>query len=155
PGDEAVAHRWIARGLDVAGAGNDPQLLRLPRGVVETLPVVHRDSPVLVSVEYEEGYRADAGHRGERAETVVDGKERNPLERPRDPVIGELLLRDVDVVRDRALEDQRANPVAALRVGDVVRGERPAEALPVYHDARRVDVLAREQRFERGVDIQL
>src|SRR6266545_6770276 len=102
--------------------------------------MVDRHDRVVVSVEDQQGDRADLLYLRQRTETVVHGEPRYPLERPGEPVVGEFFPGDLDVVGERALGDERADVIAKRRMRDVVHRKRAAQALAVYHDAVLVDV---------------
>src|SRR6266571_4304054 len=153
--DKPVALGGFPHRLNVSGAGNDPQLLRFQRRIVELPRMMDRHRRVPVSVENQQRDRADRLYHGQRAETVVHGERRDPLERPGEPVVGEFFTGDLDVAGERALYDEGADAIAKRRVCDVVHRERAAQALAVDDDAVLVYVLAREQRFHRGVNVFL
>src|SRR3990172_6874361 len=114
----------------VGRAGAGPQLLRSPGEPVEPFPVPDRDDLVRLSVEEEDGYGTDAADPAAGAVPIRNEKGEGVLQGPQEDNPGDLFPGDSPVSGERAVDDQRPDPVPVRGVGDGVDGDGSPQGLP-------------------------
>jgi hypothetical protein len=98
-----------AEGLDMPGAGQQPELLGFAGGLEEGDAVVGRNHPVGLALDDQDRQRGKRGDPLDRPIAIVDGQAEQPLQRPGRPEARELLPGERAIADERALDDQGAD----------------------------------------------
>jgi hypothetical protein len=136
-----------AEGLDMPGAGQQPELLGFAGGLEEGDAVVGRNHPVGLALDDQDRQRGKRGDPLDRPIAIVDGQAEQPLQRPGRPEARELLPGERAIAGERALDDQGANLGPVRGAGEAGDGDGTAQALAEHHDPVRIDLGHGEERL--------
>jgi hypothetical protein len=98
-----------AEGLDMPGAGQQPELLGRTGGLEQGDPVVGWNHPVGLALDDQDRQRRELGDPRERPVAIIDGQAERSLQQPGRPEARELLPGERAIADERALDDQGAD----------------------------------------------